>query len=150
MDVIEQRERGERDHQEHERREREVGDFAAAAGGGVHEAEDFGGDEPESMAARLSTTGSVHKAYLASPRCLVNAHHMPETKPSAISTAEMPSVRLLTRSSHSRLGRRKPIGGRAGVLQRVALQQVHQAGEKADADGDGAGQQQKPWSMPSR
>ena len=52
VDVVEQRERGQGDHQEHERREREVGDFAAAAGGRVHQAEDFGGDEPEQHRGR--------------------------------------------------------------------------------------------------
>ena len=52
VDVVEQRERGQGDDEEHERGEREVGDFAAAAGGRVDEAEDFGGDEPERASRR--------------------------------------------------------------------------------------------------
>ena len=52
-------------------------------------------------------------------------------------------MRLLTRSSHSRLGSRKSLERRVGVFQGVALHQVHQAGEEADAHRDGAEEQQQ-------
>ena len=44
-------------------------------------------------------------------------------------------------------GQSQVVGGGADVLERVALQQVHQAGEKTDADGDGAEQQHEPWNI---
>ena len=48
-------------------------------------------------------------------------------------------------------GEAEPIDGRAGVFQRIALHEVHQAGDEADAARRPCRACRKtPWSMPSR
>ena len=85
---------------------------------------------------------------MASPRCFAMLITMPEMKPSATSNAERAERAAVDAFEPFEAGKLQTVGGRAGVFQWVTLRQVHQAGEEADADGDGAGMSMRPWSMP--
>ena len=139
---IDQQQHRQRDDQKHEADDRQIGDLAAAPRRPVDGIEHGRGHQPGEHQRRAPddriAPGQLAQLARGRPRsesCRPRSRRPPST-PTARST------RLLTFSSHSRLGSRKPGDGRQLALQPAGLHQVHQAGHETDHHGHGAQQQE--------